>query len=278
MLKNEKMAEVERLLEAMKGYKVIGVVSVHKMPGKQLQDIKNSLKGKAVIRVAKKRLIKLAFEKSGIVGIKNLEQDLHGESAILLTNDNPFKIFKIIKKIKSPASAKVGDVAPKDIEIKAGPTDLAPGPAITALQKVGLKTKVDAGKIAVMTDKIVCKTGEKVSPDMVNVFAMLKLQPMEIGLSLTSILEGGVVYGKDVLAVDDEEYMSMLEQAVTGMVNLSVFIGYPTKETVEIMIQKAFREMKNIGVEANILEKDVIEDVIAKAQREANALGSQANI
>lgn len=278
MLKNEKMAEVERLLETMKGYKVIGVVSVHKMPGKQLQDIKNSLKGKAVIRVAKKRLIKLAFEKSGISGIKNLENDLHGESAILLTNDNPFKIYKIIQKIKSPASAKAGDVAPKDIEIKAGPTDLAPGPAITALQKVGLKTKVDAGKIAVMTDKVICKAGETVTPDMVNVFAMLKLQPMEIGLSLTSILEESVVYGKDVLAVDDEEYMRRLSEAVTGMVNLSVFISYPTKETIEIMIQKAFREMKNIGVEANIMEKDVIEDVIAKAQREANALGAQANM
>jgi large subunit ribosomal protein L10 len=276
MLKNEKMAEVEKLLETMKGYEVIGVVSIHKMPGRQLQDIKNLLKGKAVIRVAKKSLISLAFEKSGIEGIKQLEEKLHGETAIILTSSNPFKIYKEISKIKSPASAKVGDIALNDIEIKAGPTDLAPGPAITALQKAGLKTKVDAGKIAVMTDKIVLKKGEKVNPDLVTVFAMLKMQPMEIGLNLTAVLEKGVVYDKDVLAIDDEAYSRMISEAITSMVNLSVFIGYPTKETVEIMIQKAFREMKNIGVEANLMEKDVIEDVIAKAQREANALSSTA--
>ena len=278
MLKKEKIAEVEKLNDAMKGYGVIGVVSVHKMPGRQLQDIKNMLKGKAVIRVAKKSLINLAFDKVGIEGIKELREKLQGESAILLTNDNPFRIYKIIEKIKSPASAKTGDIAPSDIEVKAGPTDLAPGPAITALQKVGLKTKVDAGKIAVISDKVVCKKGEKITPDMVNVFAMLKMQPMEIGLNLTAILEKGIVYDKDVLSIDEDAYMSRISEAITSMINLSVYAGYPTAETIEIMIQKAFREMKNIGIEANLMEKDVIEDVIAKAERQALALGAEANV
>lgn len=278
MMKKEKMEEVEKLLKTMEGYEIIGVVSIHKMPGRQLQDIKNLLKGKAVIRVAKKSLIEIAFDKAKIEGIKSLKEKLHGESALILTNTNPFKIYKEISKIKSPASAKVGDIAPKDIEIKAGSTDLAPGPAITSLQKVGLKTKVDAGKIAVMADKVVCKAGEKITHDMVNVFAMLKLQPMEIGLNLTAIIEKGTVYEKGVLAIDEEEYMRMLSEAITSMVNLSVFAGYPTRETVEIMIQKAYREMKNIGIEANLMEKDVIEDVIAKAERQANALEAAAGV
>jgi len=278
MLKSEKIKEAEKLAKLIEKYPVIGILSIHKMPGRQLQQIKQMLAGKAMIKVAKKTVIEHAFEKSKNPGIKKLEGVLEKEVALLLSSANPFKLYSDVNKIKSPASAKAGDKALKDIEIKAGPTDLMPGPAITALQKGGLKTKVDAGKIAIMADKIVCKAGDVINSDLATVFTMLKLQPMEISLNVVAILEQGVVYDKSVLAIDEEQYARDVSNAITAMTNVSVFIGYPVRETIELMLQKAYREMKALGIEANLLEKDVIEDLIAKAEREANSIKNAANI
>lgn len=278
MLKTQKITESEKLVKLIENYPIIGIVSIHKMPGRQLQQIKQMLEGKAVIKVSKKTVISHAFEKSSIDGIKKLEEKLDGEVALLLSDANPFKLYRDINKIRSPASAKAGDVALNDIEIKAGPTDLMPGPAITALQKGGLKTKVDAGKIAIMTDKVVCKAGETISADLATVFTMLKMQPMEIGLNVVAILEKGTIYDKSVLAIDEAQYAKDVSSAITAMINLSVFTGYPVAETVELMIQKAYREMKGLGIEANLLEKDVIEDVLIKAEREAKSVESIAKI
>ena len=269
----KKETEVSELAEIMEKYSVIGILDMHKMPARQLQMIRNKLHGIAVIRMSKKSLIKRAMEKTD--KMSKLREDFEKcdfEPALLATNDNPFKIYKFLKDNRSPASAKAGDRAPKDIVIQQGPTNLPPGPAISTLQKVGLKASVQGGKIAIMKDKIVCKDGEIITQDTASVFALLKLEPMEIGLSLSSVFEDGVIYGKSVLDVNTSDYVNMMINAVHQAVNLSVNTGYPTKETIKIIIQKAFIETRALCIETNALEKDFIDEILKKAIREAAAL------
>ena len=268
-----KEMEVLKLAEIMEKYSAIGILDMHKMPARQLQMIRNKLHGIAVIRMSKKSLIKRAMEKTD--KMSKLREDFEKcdfEPALLATNDNPFKIYKFLKDNRSPASAKAGDRAPKDIVIQQGPTNLPPGPAISTLQKVGLKASVQGGKIAIMKDKIVCKDGEIITQDTAGVFALLKLEPMEIGLSLSSVFEDGVIYGKSVLDVNTSDYVNMMINAVHQAVNLSVNTGYPTKETIKIIIQKAFIETRALCIETNALEKDFIDEILKKAIREAAAL------
>ena len=268
-----KEMEVLKLAEIMEKYSAIGILDMHKMPARQLQMIRNKLHGIAVIRMSKKSLIKRAMEKTD--KMSKLREDFEKcdfEPALLATNDNPFKIYKFLKDNRSPASAKAGDRAPKDISIQQGPTNLPPGPAISTLQKVGLKASVQGGKIAIMKDKIVCKDGEIITQDTASVFALLKLEPMEIGLSLSSVFEDGVIYGKSVLDVNTSDYVNMMINAVHQAVNLSVNTGYPTKETIKIIIQKAFIETRALCIETNALEKDFIDEILKKAIREAAAL------
>lgn len=278
MLKKDKPVVSENLAKLISEYPVIGIASMHKMPGRQLQQIKQKLGGRAVIKVMKKSILFHAFDKTGIKGVEKLKEMAKGEIALLLTRENQFKIYKEISKIKSPASAKAGDIAPEDIEIKAGPTDLTPGPAITALQKAGLKTKVEGGKISITADKVVCKKGDVITAELAALFTMLKMQPMKIGLNVIAMLENGIVYGKETLSIDEEKLMQDIAAAICHMTNLSVFIGYPTKETIELMIQKAYREMKNLGTETNAFEKEVIEDLIVKAEIQARNLSKEAKI
>lgn len=277
----DKQKEVDEISSLIEGYSVIGILDMHKMPARQLQMIRNKLKGTAVIRMSKKSLIKMALEKSKKKDMKKISEmlDLCGfEPAILATNDNPFKIYKFLKNNRSPASAKSGDKAMNDIVIQKGPTNLPPGPAISTLQKVGLKASVQGGKIAVLQDKVVCKEGEIINDDLAGVLALLKLEPMEIGLKLSDVYEDGTIYNRSVLDVDTDEYIRMMQECIHHAINLSVNTGYPTKITIEIMLQKAFNESKALCVETNALEKDFIDDVLMKAVRQAMMLRSKTEV
>jgi large subunit ribosomal protein L10 len=276
MLKRDKPEELKKVKELIQKYKIIGILNMHKLPTKQAQQIKKSLEGKAVFRMSKKNILIGALQEAGKPNLAQLAEKIKHEPALILTNENPFKIFSMIKKSRMPASAKIGDIAPKDIIIPKGPTTLSPGPAITTLQKVGLKTSVQGGKIAVLMDKVACKADETITADMVSVFSLLKIEPMEIGIDIVAAYEDGIVYDKEVL--DVEQYVKEIMDCVHKAVNMSVNIGYPTKLTIELMLQKAFNEAKSLCVNANVIEKDFIDDVLRKSALEAKNLEAKLNI
>ena len=153
---HKKIKAVEDLAETIKKYSVIGILNLYKTPASSLQKIKRSLRGNAIIKVSRKSILLFALEKAGKGNLKEFVTDY---PALILTEMNPFKLYLLIQKKKTPASAKPGDIAIKDIEVKAGPTDLMPGPAISTLTKVKIPAKVEAGKIAVIRDVVACKAG-----------------------------------------------------------------------------------------------------------------------
>ena len=55
---------------------------------------------------------------------------MEGQSALIFTDMNPFKLFKILEDSKTPAPAKPGAIAPADIVVPRGDTGSAPGPIL----------------------------------------------------------------------------------------------------------------------------------------------------
>jgi large subunit ribosomal protein L10 len=271
MLKDEKPKLVEELKKLINTYSVIGLLNMHSLPAKQLQKIKTDLKGVATIKMSKKSLIKKALEGSE-KNVNVLEERIVGEPAMIFSNEDPFRLFKILKENISSAPARLGNVAPHDIIIPKGPTGLPPGPAISTLQKVGLKTTVDKGKIAVADDKVVVKAGETVKEDAVNALNLLKIEPMEIGLDLISAWQDEKIYDKSVLDIDTDEYINNIGLAVQQMIDISLNTGYLVPETAKMALQKAFIEAKELALTANILDKDIIGELLLKAISEAKAL------
>lgn len=277
MLKLDKPQKVKEIGGMVDEYSVIGVLNMHKLPGRQLQAIRDSLRGKAVIRMGKKSLLQMVVQNSKKRDLPELLNFMQGETAFLLANENPFRLFRLIKNARSPAAAKANDIAPHDILIQKGSTNLPPGPAISTLQKIGLKTTVQGGKIAISQDKVVAKAGEKISEDVVNVLNLMKLEPMEIGLDLVVAYEDGFVYSKELLDIDMGRYLSEIYGCVTDAINLSVNAQYPTTLTVEIMLRKAFAEARALCMESGIIEDEFIGYLLSKAAREAEALERYAS-
>ncbi len=277
MANETKVKIVEELTGLVNDYKVIGILNMHKMPAKQLFDIRNALRGKAKIRMAKSSLIKRAFEAAKKDGIDGLEKHINGEVALVFTNENPFKIYRFLDENKQPAAAKPGDVAPVDIVIPAGPTQFAAGPVISEFQKAKVKTSVENGKIVVRDDTVVAKAGTTLQKELTDFIIKFGIAPMKIVLDMVAMLDGGIVFGKDVLGVPREEYMNGMISCYYKALGVSVGVGYPNKESARVMIVNACRNARFIAVEHSVYEKEVIGDIMAKYKNMAETMKKKLN-
>lgn len=272
-----KKQTVKQLVDLFKKYPIVAAVNMENLPAPQLQKIRESLRADVVIVMAKRRLIKLAVEavKKEKQGIEQLEPHLIGMPALMFTSKNPFILYKTLQKNKSKAPAKAGQTAPNDIKVSAGPTPFAPGPVIGELGSCGLKTGIENGKVIIKEDKIVVKAGEVVSTKLAGLLARLGIEPMEIGLNVTAAYEKGTIFTRDVLGVDEKEYLDKINTAAQWALNLGVEAGIYNRDTVELMLGKAFTNAKGLAVEQYILADMVVGDVLARVERQAACLNEQ---
>ncbi len=244
MVQEKKKQEVRNLSEKLKEYKVIGFIDLHKTPSKHLQAIRKELRAYLEIKMVKKRLIALAAKDANRSGLEKLFGLDVKKPAVILSNENSFKLYKLLESNKSAAFAREGDIASSDIIISEGPTKLPAGPAIGELQRAKIPAMVKEGKIHVTKDTIVVKKDGIISADAANILKKLDIQPMKIGINLVATWENGDIFGKEILSVSTEEYVNSMLLAYTYAINLAVNIGFLTKESVKIMLQKGYREGK----------------------------------
>ncbi|MBN2202754.1 MAG: 50S ribosomal protein L10 [Candidatus Aenigmarchaeota archaeon] len=237
----KKKQVVEELAVMLKEYPVVGLIDLHKMPAFALQNIKMNLKDKMKIRVAKKRMINFALEKAGR---ENLKEYVVGYPALIFSKEDPFKLYSLISKQVEKRSAKPGDVPEEDVVVKAGPTQIPPGPAISTLSKVKILGKVQGPTIAIIKDCTPCKAGEPVSIDLSSALQMLKITPMKVSLNVLAFAEDKAIYTKDQMFVDEVKLVSDIQLAVQNAFNLSMNSGFPTKVTIGFMLSKAQMEAK----------------------------------
>ncbi|HJJ28872.1 MAG TPA: 50S ribosomal protein L10 [Methanocorpusculum sp.] len=268
-----KQEEVEEIKELAGKYPLVGLVDIYGIPAKQFQQIRRSLHGNAVVKVARNTLVDHAFKALGNEFV-DLNEKVTEHSALIFAEGNPFKLFKSLEQTKTKRVAKAGETTPEDIVVPAGPTSFKPGPIVGELGQAGIPAKIDGGKVKISETKTVVKAGGVINKKQADVLAKLDIKPMPVGLNLVAVCYEGDVYLPDVLAIDDEAYKAKITLAASQAFNLAVNAAVPTAcpAVTEAQIAKAVREARNLGVEAPVYEKGVIEMIISKAYRQAAAL------
>jgi large subunit ribosomal protein L10 len=263
--KIKKVAEIEQFIEK---YPLVAVVNLEALPNKQLQDIRRKLGDKMKMIITKKILYEKALENKKI----NFDEYLKGSPALLFSNESAFELFRLLKENRVSAAAKPGQIAPNDITVPAGPTPFTPGPIISDLGALGLKNKVEEGKIVIIEDAVIAKEGEAISPKAASLLAQLGVEPMQIGINLVVARENGEIYTKAILDVDVDEFTNKIKSAASDSFKLAVELGIINSQTAEYLVSKAFREAKHLAEEANVLSKETAPQVLSKAEGGAQAL------
>ncbi|MBI2142593.1 50S ribosomal protein L10, partial [Candidatus Woesearchaeota archaeon] len=272
--KSKRAAQLAKLMDS---YPIVGIVNVENIPAPQLQKMRRQLRSTVELTMAKKRIINIAIAEAekGKPHFSELKKHMTGMPAIAFTKENPFKLASALRKSKSAAPAKPGQVAPRDITIPAGPTQFSPGPIISELSAIGLKTGVESGKVTIRQDHTAAREGEKISQKVAEVLAKLGVQPMEIGLDLVAIYEDGTVYTKEILSIDEQQYIDRMKQAAAEAQSLAVYIAYAAKETIKQLIVRAYSEAKGLALSKELMSDVYAHKLVVDAERQASAISSR---
>ena len=140
---------------------------------------------------------------------------------------------------KTPVFAKSGQIAPADIEVKDGPTNLVPGPAISELGAVGLEISVENGKIAIRKPKVVVKQGDIIKENVAAILQKLDIKPFSVGLNPVAVYdtETGKIYAD--IKIDSEEAGKELTLWAEKALGFAQKINYYCKETIAYFLAKA---------------------------------------
>ena len=84
-------------------YPIIAAVNMEGLPAPQLQKMKAQLRGKIELAMTKRRIMKHAIDeiKDKKKNIEKIEEHLKGMPALIFTKENPFSLFKTLKKSKN---------------------------------------------------------------------------------------------------------------------------------------------------------------------------------
>jgi large subunit ribosomal protein L10 len=266
-----KQDEVEEIKTNTNNYALIGLVDLYGIPAKQMQYMRRDLRGSAVLKMTRNTLIEHAFAEMG-GDIAQVRKFLEGQSALIFTDENPFKLFKRLEQTMTKMVAKPGDVAPEDIIISKGPTSFKPGPIVGEFQQAGIPAAIEGGKVKIRETKTVVKKGEAISAKMANILSKMDIRPIDVGMNLQVAFYKGSLFEPSMLAINETEYYNNITLAAQQAFNLSVNAVVPTALTAAAIIGKAVVDARNLAVEAGIYEKAVVDLIIGRAYRDMLAL------
>ena len=269
-----KHGEVKELVDFITNKKVVGIVGVGGIPAPQMQKMRKNLREVGTIRSARNTLLSKALDdaEKKVKGISDLKKSISGQSAIIATDANPFKLFAQIKATRTMAPARGGETASYDIEIKAGDTPFKPGPIVGELQKVGIPAAIQEGRVVIKSDKLIVKAGDKIPAGVALMLTRLEIFPIEIRMSLHAVFEDGSIYAPDVLDINIDEFLGKIRQASLNSLSLAMETGWANKFTIKPMIMKAYLNSFKLAIERNITNKETIKILLSKAQANMLAL------
>lgn len=261
----KKKSQVEQIAKQIKGAKLVALIDVRALPDRLLQSARKQLRGKATFVVAKAEVLRRALNMAGKG--KELVEKINVPSALVLGDMTAYELFRHFKNSRAPVAAKPGQIAPFDIIVHEGETDLPPGPALSELKGAGINAQIKAGKIVVAKDSTVAKSGTKISEGACKALQKLNVLPFTAGLTMVAGIEGGMMYGASVLDIDEAKLVTDLQMALVDAFNMSANVSYFTEANRELLLSQAFSQARALATEAGVYSEGNMEGLLASALR-----------
>jgi len=232
-------------------YTNILICTVDNVGSHQMQKVRMSLRGKAVVLMGKNTICRKAIREhqEEHPALEALLPFVRGNIGFIFTNNDLNVVRKIVLENKVPAAAKQGSIAPIDVFVPPGPTGLDPGQT-AFFQALNISTKIARGSIEIINQVHLIKAGEKVSSSHVALLSKLNISPFFYGIKVSHVFEGGSVYEASVLDLTKDDLYAKFFAGVRKIAAISLAIGYPTIASVPHIVGGAFRKLLYIGAAA----------------------------
>ncbi|MEM3538210.1 MAG: 50S ribosomal protein L10 [Nitrososphaerales archaeon] len=272
-LKKERI--VQRIISLTKNYRTIAMSKLYKVRAAQLMELRKKFRKDMEIIVIKNKVASIAFKQTNLSNVEDFIKEIKGQTALIFTNMDPFKLYMLLEKNKVNLPARPGDIATEDIVIPAGNTGIAPGPILSEFKEAKIPTRIDSGSIWISKDTVVANKGDSISPKLASLLSKLGIKPVRAGLSVFTAWYDGLIFHENDMKIDLEEYKHSIQDAYANAKALAIKASYPTKETLPPIIIKCENEARSLAISSSYISKDTIADILVKCNNEAMILYSK---
>ncbi len=272
MRKEEKAQVVAELKRKLQEYPTVAAVDFTGVPADLVQEIRRETRGEVEIRVAKRTLIERALKEAGRPGLDSLVPHLRGQPALVFSKLSPFKLYRLLEAKRRRAPAKPGSIISSDIVVRAGEIDLPPGPAVSVLQRLGAKARVQAGKVTLLEDFKLLSAGQVVDKEISDLLVKLDILPVEQALKFSAAWEGGLIYLPEVLRVDEKELFQNLVEFHSKALRLSISVFYPVPQSLPMLLGEAHAHARQLALVIHFPVGEVLPALLSQARAHMHAL------
>ena len=253
------------------------LVGVDNVGSKQMQEIRQAMRGHGEILMGKNTMIRKAV-RGNVQQNPDLEKllpNVVGNVGFVFTNEDLGEIRKKLLENKRGAPAKAGAVAPVDVKLP--PQNTGMGPEKTSFfQALQIPTKISRGTIEILNEVHLIKVGEKVGASESALLNMLNIQPFSYGLVVQQVYDNGSLYSPEILDITTDELLARFQRGINNIAAVSLQVGYPTKASIPHSIANAFKKLLAVAAatEVTFKEAETVKEYLSDPAKFAAAVAA----
>jgi len=246
-----------KLTQLLDEYPKCFIVGADNVGSKQMQQIRISLRGQAVVLMGKNTMMRKAI-RGHLENNPNLERllpHIKNNVGFVFTKEELVNVRDLLLANKVRAPAKAGALAPLDVTVPAQNTGM--GPEKTSFfQALSIPTKITRGTIEIVNDVHLIKAGDKVGMSEATLLNMLKISPFTYGLIVQKVYDSGSVFDPEILDISDDDLRDKFMAGVANVAAVSLAIGYPTIASVPHSIVNGMKNLLAVAAATDITFKE----------------------
>jgi len=242
-----------KMIALLDEYPKCFLVQADNVSSKQMQQIRASMRGTAVILMGKNTMMRKAIRGhlNNNPDLERLLPHIKGNVGMVFTSNDLIEVRDKLLENKVAAPARAGAIAPVDVIVPAQNTGL--GPERTSFfQALAIPTKISRGTIEIINDVKLLKPGDKVGASESALLNLLKISPFTYGLEIEQVYDQGTVFSPEILDITDDDIRAKFMQGISNVASVCLQIGYPTVASVPHSIVNGFKNLLAVAAETDI--------------------------
>ncbi|CAF0824488.1 unnamed protein product [Adineta steineri] len=242
-----------RLTQYLDEYPKVFVVGADNVGSRQMQKIRLSLRGHAVLMMGKNTMMRKTIrgQTSKNTNLEKLLPHVYENIGFVFTKEDLSSIRDKLLENKVAAPARAGAIAPVDVTIPAQVTAL--GPEKTSFfQALQIPTKITRGTIEIINDVNLIKIGDKVGPSEATLLNMLGISPFSYGLIIRQVYDSGSCFEPTILDIKPADLRAKFSLGVQRLAAFSLGINYPNQASAPHLILGGFKRLLALAADTDV--------------------------
>jgi len=246
-----------KLIQLLEDFPKCFIVGADNVGSKQMQQIRISLRGSAVVLMGKNTMMRKAIKGhiESNPALEKLLPHIKGNVGFVFTRGDLVEVRDKLLENKVRAPARAGAIAPLPVVIPAQNTGLPPEKT-SFFQALSIPTKISKGTIEIVNDVNILKPGDKVGASEATLLNMLNISPFSYGLQVEQVYDSGTIFAPAILDIKPEDLIVTFLAGVANLASVCLSIGYPTVASAPHSIANGFKNLLAIAAVTDVEFKE----------------------